>query len=40
MLKPDCVQRGLLGKVMTRFEEKGIKICALKMAMPGRPTFE
>ena len=40
MLKPDCVQRGLMGKVITRLEEKGLKLCAMKMAMPGRATFE
>ena len=31
MVKPDGVQRGLVGKVITRFEEKGLKIVALKM---------
>ncbi len=31
MVKPDGVQRGLAGKVITRFEEKGLKIVALKM---------
>lgn len=30
-LKPDAVQRGLIGKIITRFEEKGFKIIALKM---------
>ncbi len=31
LLKPDCVQRGLLGKVISRFEDKGLKIVAAKM---------
>jgi nucleoside-diphosphate kinase len=31
LLKPDTVQRGLIGKIITRFEEKGLKIVALKM---------
>ena len=31
ILKPDAVQRGLIGRILTRFEEKGIKIVALKM---------
>ncbi len=31
ILKPDAVQRGLVGKVLGRFESKGIKIAALKM---------
>lgn len=30
-LKPDAVQRGLIGKIITRFEEKGFKILAMKM---------
>lgn len=31
MVKPDGVQRGLVGEVIRRFEEKGLKIVALKM---------
>jgi len=31
MLKPSTITRGLIGKVITRFEEKGLKIVALKM---------
>lgn len=30
-LKPDAVQRGLIGKVIARIEEKGYKIVGLKM---------
>ena len=30
-LKPDAVQRGLIGKIITRFEERGFKILAMKM---------
>ncbi len=30
-LKPDSVKRGLMGKILTRFEDKGYKIIALKM---------
>ena len=30
-LKPDAVQRGLIGKIITRFEEKGFKILAMTM---------
>ncbi len=30
-LKPDAVQRGLIGKIISRFEEKGFKIIAMKM---------
>lgn len=31
LLKPDCVQRGLMGKIISRFEEKGFSIVAMKM---------
>ena len=31
LLKPDALQRGLIGKIIARFEEKGLKIIGLKM---------
>jgi nucleoside-diphosphate kinase len=31
ILKPDSVQRGLVGKILTRFEEKGLQIVGMKM---------
>lgn len=31
MMKPDAVSRRLMGKVLTRFEEKGLQIIAIKM---------
>jgi nucleoside-diphosphate kinase len=31
LLKPDCVQRRLLGQVISRFESKGLNIIAMKM---------
>jgi len=31
IIKPDGVQRGLVGKLLMRFEDRGIKITALKM---------
>jgi len=30
MLKPDAVQRGLIGEIIQRFEKRGMKIVALK----------
>ena len=30
VLKPDCVQRGLCGEVLSRFEKRGFVIAALK----------
>jgi len=32
ILKPDAVNRGMCGEVLARFERKGLKITALKMA--------
>ena len=31
LLKPDCVQRRLMGRVISRFEDKGLAIVAMKM---------
>ena len=31
LIKPDGVQRGLIGEVVTRFEKKGLKIVGMKM---------
>ncbi|MEM8835579.1 MAG: nucleoside-diphosphate kinase [Planctomycetota bacterium] len=31
ILKPDAVQRGLMGKIITRFEEKGLQIVGCKL---------
>ncbi|MGB9724579.1 MAG: nucleoside-diphosphate kinase [Chloroflexia bacterium] len=31
ILKPDAVQRGLIGPIITRLEQRGLKIVALKM---------
>ena len=31
LLKPDCVQRRLMGQVLSRFENKGLNIIAMKM---------
>jgi nucleoside-diphosphate kinase len=38
MLKPDTVQRGLIGEIISRLERKGFKICALKMVMVDNDT--
>lgn len=31
LLKPDCVQRRLMGRVLSRFEDKGFNVIAMKM---------
>lgn len=33
ILKPDAVQRGLLGEIISRFERAGLKIVAMKLTM-------
>ena len=30
LIKPDALQRGLVGRIITRFEEKGLKIAGIK----------
>ncbi len=31
IIKPDAIQRSLVGKIITRFEEKGLKLVGMKM---------
>ena len=31
LLKPDAIQRGLVGEVTARFERKGLKLAGMKM---------
>src|SRR5437899_6686704 len=31
LLKPDCVQRRLIGQIIQRFEQKGLRLAGLKM---------
>ena len=31
LLKPDCVQRRLVGRVLARFEDKGLNVIAMKL---------
>jgi len=40
MLKPDAVQRGLIGEIILRFEKKGFKLVGLKMLKVDRKTAE
>src|SRR5665213_2296287 len=39
ILKPDAVQRGLVGEIIARFERAGFKIVAIKMLQPGREHY-
>ena len=39
-IKPDGVQRGLVGEILSRFERKGFKLIALKQLIPSREIAE
>ena len=36
LLKPDCVQRGICGEIVSRFEKIGLKISGMKMVWVDR----
>jgi nucleoside-diphosphate kinase len=40
MIKPDGTQRSLVGEIMSKFERKGFKLVAMKMAKPGKEMFQ
>ena len=40
LLKPDCVQRRLVGTVLARFEQKGLRLVGLKLVQPTRQLAE
>jgi nucleoside-diphosphate kinase len=40
LLKPDCVQRRLIGEVLHRFEQKGLRLVGLKLVQAGRSLAE
>ena len=40
MIKPDGVQRGLGGEILSRFEKKGLKIVAMKLMVIPKETAE
>ena len=39
-VKPDAVQRGLVGEIIQRFEKRGYKLVGLKMMQVSRETAE
>lgn len=39
ILKPDAVQRGLIGEILTRFEKAGLKIIGMKMVHPDEDHY-
>lgn len=40
IFKPDCVQRRLVGTILQRFEQKGLKVVALKLMQVDRALGE
>ena len=40
MIKPDGVQRGVIGKIIERFEMKGFKLVAMKLCKPTKEHLE
>ncbi len=40
ILKPDTIQRGIVGEILSRFEKKGFKIIGLKMMQVNREVAE
>jgi nucleoside-diphosphate kinase len=40
ILKPDTVQRGLIGEIISRFEKKGLQIAGLKLMVIPKATAE
>jgi nucleoside-diphosphate kinase len=40
MIKPGSVERGLVGEIVGRFEQKGMKILALKLSKPNKELME
>ena len=39
VLKPDTVQRGIIGEIISRFERVGLKIVGMKMVMPNEALY-
>ncbi|KAL2811311.1 nucleoside diphosphate kinase [Aspergillus granulosus] len=39
-IKPDGVQRGLVGPIISRFENRGFKLAAMKLTSPPRSLLE
>src|SRR5882672_3290766 len=39
IFKPDALQRGIVGEILSRFERVGLKLVAAKMAQPNEEHF-
>jgi len=40
MIKPDAIERGLIGNIIQRFEKKGFQILALQILLPTKNILE
>jgi len=40
LLKPDAIQRGVIGKIISRFEQKGLKLVAMKLITASEAILE
>jgi nucleoside-diphosphate kinase len=40
LLKPDCIHRRLVGTIIQRFEQKGLRLAALKLVQASRELAE
>lgn len=40
IFKPDCVHRNLVGRILTRFEEKGLRIAGMRLQKSPRGQVE
>lgn len=40
IIKPDGIQRGLIGEVIKKYEKVGLKLCSLKMLVPTEEQIE
>jgi nucleoside-diphosphate kinase len=39
LIKPDAIQRGLIGEIMSRFERAGLKVIGMKMVSPDEAHY-
>lgn len=40
LIKPDAVQRGLIGEILTRFERKGLQVAAMRFQVAPKATVD
>ena len=40
IIKPDCVQRSLVGEIIKRLERVGLKLAGLKLSVPSEDMIE